>query len=155
MRFPKTRLMMLAGFALAAVAGAGVSRTDSLLRHEFGKALQGSQPDLSFTQPGAHGVGDEGYWLTRAEVESPAPFAKPLAIGDRITISGADGRERRLEVVDLKAMSANATSTPLRLLLVTCRVAEDAGMQENALVRFIVEAEPAPKPALPAPAKAL
>ena len=27
--------------------------------------------------------------------ESPSPFAKPLAVGDRITITGGDGRERR------------------------------------------------------------
>ena len=154
MRHAKTRTIMLAGLALAAAAGVGVSRTDTLLRHEFGKALQGSHQDLSFTQPSAHGVGDEGYWLTRAEVQSPAPFAKPLSVGDRITISGTDGRERRLEVIDLKAMSANAASTPLRLLLVTCRVAEEAAGQDSALVRFIVEAEPAKPVALP-PAKAL
>ena len=100
-------------------------------------------------------VGDEGYWLTRAEVESPTPFAKPLGIGDRITIAGRDGRERQLEVVDLKAIGGHhVRATPavhLRLLLVTCRV---IGEGAEAPVRFIIEAEPA-EPAAPAPAKAL
>ena len=100
-------------------------------------------------------VGDEGYWLTRAEVESPTPFAKPLAIGDRITIAGRDGRERHLEVVDLKAIGGHhVRATPavhMRLLLVTCRV---VGEGAEAPVRFIIEAEPA-EPAAPAPAKAL
>jgi hypothetical protein len=103
-------------------------------------------------------VGDEGYWLTRAEVESPAPFAKPLAVGDRITIAGRDGRERQLEVVDLKAIGGKtvrvAGTAHVRLLLVTCRVTGEAAEQADAPVRFIIEAEPA-VPALPAPAKAL
>ena len=110
----KTRAIVVTGVAVAVAAGAGVLRSDLLLNRGFGNALEASRPGLSFdtvaTKAPAQGatVGDEGYWLTRAEVESPAPFAKPLAVGDRITIAGRDGRERQLEVVDLKAVGGNA-----------------------------------------------
>ena len=161
----KTRMIGLSGLALAVVAaGVGLLRSDLLLNRGFGKALQASRPGLSFDTAAAPApsqgpaVGDEGYWLTRAEVESPAPFAKPLAVGDRITIAGRDGRERRLEVVDLKAVGGNAArylrSGAMRLLLVTCRVTGEGVEQVDAPVRFIIEAEPMVR-ALPAPAKAL
>jgi hypothetical protein len=161
----KSRVIVVAGFAVAVAAGAGVLRSDLLLNRGFGNALEASRPGLSFDKVkakepahGATAVGDEGYWLTRAEVESPTPFAKPLAVGDRITIAGRDGRERQLEVVDLKAVGGNAARTlrtgGMRLLLVTCRVTGEGADRADAPVRFIIEAEPA-VPALPAPAKAL
>jgi hypothetical protein len=157
----KSRMIAVAGFAVAVAAGVGVLRSDLLLNRGFGNALQASRPGLSFdavatkAPPQGTQVGDEGYWLTRAEVESPAPFAKPLAVGDRITIAGRDGRERQLEVVDLKAVGGNAArllrTGAMRLLLVTCRV---NGEGADAPVRFIIEAEPAVR-SVPAPAKAL
>jgi hypothetical protein len=90
-------------------------------------------------------------------VESPAPFAKPLALGDRITISGRDGRDRQLEVADLKPLGEvhSRVSTGLgqaRLLLVTCRVI--GAKQDDAPVRFIIEAGSTELSA-PQPAKAL
>ena len=159
----KSRVIALAGIAVVVAAGAAVLRTDLLLSRGFGNALDTLRPGLSFEttaskQPAQGAAGDEGYWLTRAEVESPTPFAKPLAIGDRITIAGRDGRERQLEVVDLKAIGGNhVRATPAahpRLLLVTCRVTGEAVDRADAPVRFIVEAEPA-EPAAPTPAKAL
>ena len=160
----KSRAIVMTAVAVAVAAGAGVLRSDLLLNRGFGNALDASRPGLSFdtvaTKAPSQGatVGDEGYWLTRAEVESPTPFAKPLAVGDRITIAGRDGRERQLEVMDLKAVGGNANrgirSGGMRLLLVTCRVTGDGADQAAAPVRFIIEAEPA-VPALPAPAKAL
>jgi hypothetical protein len=160
----KSRLTVLAGLAIAAAAGAAVARTDQLLSRGFDNALDAPRPGLTFEittakeQPQGVTAGDEGYWLTRAEVESPTPFAKPLSVGDRITITGQDGRGRQLEVVDLKAigggaMRASHAAHP-RLLLVTCRVAGETAAKAEAPVRFIVEAEPA-VPATPAPAKAL
>lgn len=161
----KSRVIVLAGVAVAAAAGAAVLRTDLLLSRGFDHALEAPRPGLSFETAAskdpaqATTAGDEGYWLTRAEVESPTPFAKPIAVGDRISIAGRDGHERHLEVVDLKAIGGNvaraAGPAHPRLLLVTCRiVGEGAGLAE-APVRFIVEAEPV-APATPlAPAKAL
>ncbi len=161
----KSCLTVLAGVAIAAATGAALARTDQLLSRGFGNALDAPRPGLSFetvaTKEQQQGVtaGDEGYWLTRAEVESPTPFARPLSIGDRITISGHDGHARQLEVVDLKAIGGSSARTTAqmahpRLLLVTCRVAGEPAGQAAAPVRFIVEAEPA-VPATPAPAKAL
>ena len=161
----KGRVIVLTGLAVAVAAGAAVLRTDLLLTRGFGHALEAARPAFAFDaasakEPQGRGaaVGDEGYWLTRAEVESPTPFAKALAVGDRITIAGGDGRERRLEVLDLKVISGSTTggarSAPMRLLLVTCRVTGDAAGPADAPVRFIIEAEPAPS-ATPAPAKAL
>ena len=160
----QSRVVVAAGIVVAVATGAAVLGTDLLLNRGFGNALGASRPGLSFDtvaakQPGqGAAVGDEGYWLTRAEVESPAPFAKPLAVGDRITIAGHDGRERQLQVVDLRAVGGNA-ARPLRaggtrLLLVTCRVTGEAGDRADAPVRFIIEAEPVARP-LPTPAKAL
>jgi hypothetical protein len=159
----KIRVIALAGVGAAVAAGAVVLRTDALLSRGFGHALESSRPGLSFEASAAKDgqqavAGDEGYWLTRAEVQSPAPFAKPLAVGDRITISGHDGRERQLEVMALKVVGDNKAraprAVPMRLLLVTCRVTGETGDRADAPVRFIIEAEPA-SPALPAPSKAL
>jgi hypothetical protein len=160
----KSRAIVMTGVAVAVAAGAGVLRSDLLLNRGFGHALEASRPSLSFdtaaTKAPAQGatVGDEGYWLTRAEVESPTPFAKALTVGDRITIASREGRERQLEVVDLKAVGGNAARTlrtgGMRLLLVTCRVTGEGADQAAAPVRFIIEAETA-TPLRPAPAKAL
>jgi hypothetical protein len=160
----QSRVIVLAGIAMAVVgAGAGVLRSDLLLNRGFGNALEATRPGLSFDGATAKAqdhaaVGDEGYWLTRSEVESPAPFAKQLAVGDRISIAGRDGRERQLEVVDLKAIGGNAVrplrTGGMRLLLVTCRVTGEASDRADAPVRFVIEAEPMQR-ALAAPAKAL
>jgi hypothetical protein len=159
----KSRVFPLAGVAAVVAAGAAALHTDLLLDRGFGKALHAPRAGLSFEattskEPAAGAtVGDEGYWLTRAEVESPSPFAKALAVGDRISISGRDGRQRELEVVDLKVVggpAARGVGAALpRLLLVTCRVSGEAG-DGQAPVRFIVEGAPA-DPRTPAPAKAL
>lgn len=146
----KARVIALAGCATLAAVGAALWQTDLLVARGFGKALEVVKPTLSF-QPATKGnhrqavAGDEGYWLTRADVESPTPFAKPLSLGDRITISGSDGRAHQLEIVDLKAVattlpvSAGGQALP-RLLIVTCRSVGEAGPQ-GGQVRFIVEAD--------------
>ena len=150
------RLLLIAGCAVAAFAGAGAWRADLMVSHGFGKVLGAQNAPLPFEAAAsgsqrAANVGDEGYWLTRAEVESPAPFAKRLAVGDRITISGQDGRERVLEVVDLKSIGEPLTkvvtgTTPMRLLLVTCRTIDGSERDTHTPVRFIVEGEPAEAP---------
>jgi hypothetical protein len=132
--------------------------SDRLLSNGFDKALALSREGLSFdaapnSRTSASAAGDEGFWLTQAEVQSPAPFAKPLAVGDRITIAGSDGRERRLEVVDLKVIGGRAAAARGRLLLVSCRVTGKASESAEATVRFLIEAA-APESA-PPPAKAL
>jgi hypothetical protein len=150
-------VLLLSGLtAFAALAAIGLS-SDSLFDRGFGKALALSRAGLSFSvaqekrTTSAVTTGDEGFWLTQAEVQSPAPFANPLAVGDRITIAGRDGRERRLEVVNLKAVGGNASGAlgpHGRLLLVSCRVTGQAAEPSETTVRFLIEAageQPAPQ----------
>lgn len=150
---------VLVGVAIAAAAGIAVMRSDRLLTRGFDKALESPGSNLSFERAPTPGqpAGDEGYWLTRSQVENSTPFGKSLATGDRITIAGQDGRERHLEVVDVKAIGGDlgrSVVAPLRLTLVTCRVTGEAAGEKDKLVRFIIEAEHG-EAARPAPAKAL
>lgn len=151
------RLLLLAGCAAAIFAGAGALHADLMVSRGFGKVFGAQDAPLPFEVATSGGVqrhaqiGDEGYWLTRAEVESPAPFAKQLTVGDRITISGRDGRERTLEVIDLKTIGEPLTkvvtgAAPMRLLLVTCRIVN--GGEAQAPVRFVIEGDPAEPPAV-------
>jgi hypothetical protein len=157
----KGRLIALAGCASLALAGAGALRADLMVSHGFRLALGAQKGGVSF-ETAAQGrqlqaeAGDEGYWLTRADVASASPFSKPLAIGDRITITDRDGRERHLQVVNLKAIGVPlfkvAAGAPARLLLVTCRDLDATGREGETLVRFIIESEIAEPTAVPQPA---
>ncbi len=148
----RSRLVPVAALALAAATGAVVARAPLSMSDGFEKALNTSRGELTF-KPAAHTgdnkPGDEGYWLTRAEMQSPPLFAKPVTVGDRIAIASADGIERKLEVVDVKAIGsapkAKGTDT-VSLMLVTARVVDD-GAQEKLVVRFIVEGQMSTKPA--------
>ena len=145
------RLLLIGGCAAAALATGAALRADMMVSHGFntasGKGLTSftapSQVSTRATSP----VGDEGYWLTRAEVENPIPFGKQLSVGDRITIAGRDGRQRILEVVDLRSLGEPLTKAvtgthPMRLLLVTCRIVDETNREAGAPVRFIIEGEP-------------
>lgn len=149
----KHHLLVTSALLVAAVAGAVIAQTPLSMSEGFEKALNTSRAELSFKPHTDNRPGDEGYWLTRAEMQSPALFAKPVAIGDRITISGNDGETRRLEVVDVKSVgNAPAGHDAVSLLLVTARVQDEAA--EKSTVRFIVEGQLA-KPPQQAAAKAL
>lgn len=129
--------------ALVAAGGTGALISRASLSNNFEKAIIASGSGLSFAQQrDASRVGDEGYWLTRAEVESPALFAKPVAVGDRIAFSGSDGVERKFQVVDVKAIGsllpAKAQADAASLLLVTARLLGSAP-DDKAKVRFVIE----------------
>jgi hypothetical protein len=145
----KTRVTLVTACLIAGAAGAAVVRTDLLLGRSLGTALQQSRSELSFdgvapvARTGA-AVGDEGFWLTRATTDSSSPFAKPILVGDHITISNAGGDNRRFEVTAMKALGPDGTPAaegnlaPSRLMLVVCRLIE-ASDREPRFVRFIVE----------------
>ena len=145
------RLLLVVVCMAAAFATGAALRADLMVSHGFNTA---SGKDLtSFTAPSrvstraTSPVGDEGYWLTRAEVENPIPLGKQLSVGDRITIAGRDGRQRILEVVDLRSLGEPLTKAvtgahPMRLLLVTCRIVDETNREAGAPVRFIIEGEP-------------
>ena len=152
-RGTKRHLIVATALLITAGAGAIITHTPLTMSQGFEKALNTSRAELSFKSHHDNRPGDEGYWLTRAEVQSPALFAKPVAIGDRITISGNDGMERRLEVVDVKTMgTVPAGHDAVSLLLVTARVHDEKA--DKSTVRFIVEGQLA-KPAPQAVSKAL
>ena len=146
-------MLVAAALLVAAAAGAIITQPPLSMSEGFEKALNTSRAELSFKSHADNRPGDEGYWLTRAEMQSPALFAKPVAIGDRITIAGHDGQERRLEVVDVKAVGATPSGREAAsLLLVTARIRDETA--DKSTVRFIVEGQMA-KPAPQAEPKAL
>lgn len=162
----KGRLALLAGVIAAALLTAGAWRADLMVSHGFTVAFGGQAVRAPLEPQRAAGASgatqqdrDTGFWLTRSEVESPALFDRQLAVGDRITIAGRDGRERILQVVDLKVIGeplvrAVAGAAPMRLLLVTCHIVGGDGEQAAKVpVRFIIEGEPS-EPAMPRPASA-
>src|SRR5215831_12934094 len=75
-------VVVLAG--VAGIAGASlISQRDALLGREFGHALAGARSAFAFPPGGEPGqaqrvvAGDEGYWLTHAEVVAPTRLTKP------------------------------------------------------------------------------
>ena len=156
-----SRVVLIVGSAALGAAGAIAWRADLLVGYGFGRALQAQEAALPFelvtpaSRQAKAEVGDEGYWLTRSTLEGQASFGRPLAVGNRITISGGNGRPRTLEVVEIASTGAPLLkvaegSAPVRLTRVTARVvgAPEAGHEE--LVRFYVEVDkpnPAPLPA--------
>ena len=79
--------------------------------------------------------------VTRAAHDPSAVFAKPVAIGDRITIASG-GRERTLHVVKVDQLDSAIVPTssghPAPLLLVTCQDEANASARP---VRFLIESD--------------
>lgn len=91
--------------------------------------------------------GSEEFWL---DVRTPAPGTVPVALndplqlGDLITFASG-GRERRLEVVDIRpigdvAMGTTGPAPIAQLMLVTCR---DMAARDAHPVRFVIEKDDA------------
>lgn len=86
-------------------------------------------------------AGTEDFWLSNV-AHNAALEARPVSIGDRITIS-ANGRDRVLNVVtvdrviDNNVVPVSSTGRPTQLLLVTCR---DESNPRAQPVRFVIEA---------------
>ena len=79
--------------------------------------------------------------VTRAAHDPSAVFGKPVAIGDRITIT-TGGRERTLHVVKVdqldSAIVPASSGHPAPLLLVTC---QDEANATARPVRFLIESD--------------
>lgn len=151
------RALPFLGLAAVACSILGVSLAlpgaEALLDRGFDTALaearrsDGSHTSRSTTLPGDY------LWLSRAEQAEPLAFLGPVAVGDRMTISGADGDTRVLHVEDVREIIAPTrleSGAEPRLLMVTCRI---VGSDQAKPVRFIVEADQ-PEAARPAAAKA-
>jgi hypothetical protein len=74
--------------------------------------------------------------------ETATRLPNAVSLGDRIDITGADGRSRTLEVIDVSDVDAVVTQTgqapSMRFQLVLCR---EVGHPNGKLVRFIMESE--------------
>jgi hypothetical protein len=157
-----TRLLLIAGSAAVGAAAAVALRADLMVGYGVDRAFEAHKLALPF-EPGPAAarvanaeVGDEGYWLTAGGLDSEVLFDKRLAVGDRITIAGRDGRARTIEVIEIKPVGAPilkvaADPAPVRLMRVTCRPLGAKGAEKEELVRFFVEVEDAKPPALPRP----
>jgi hypothetical protein len=159
----KGRLTILAGCAAALVVTLGALRADLMVSHGFGKALGAQEAPLPFDtvrQSGTLQHAGGSYSLTRAEDGALPPFAQHLAVGDRITISGSDGRERILLVIDVKPLvdpitRIAADAQPTRLLVI-CRVVGGAEQGAQQPIEFIIQGHSAEPPTLqPSAPKAL
>jgi hypothetical protein len=139
----------LIGLAVCPLLGLALTEPDMILSRIFNQALAQKVHGFAFTEPigtrppESSLAGDEGFWLSRAEAELATPFIKTLAVGNRINITGGDGRDRILEVVAVRTLGSNLTSVTTagsdhKFLLVTCKTGPEDG---SRTVRFIVEDE--------------
>lgn len=143
---------IIASMPLIALAGACTTvgalaltlfRPEAVLDRGVEAALaQVAEPARKANAPAAReALADSpNFLLSRLDDELPLGLSKPVQTGDRIEISGRNGR-RILEVVDIREIGPSLTrieSTPgPRFLLVSCR---EVGSSSPRLVRFIIEA---------------
>ena len=143
------------GLALAGLGGVALTlgNSDAVVEHGFERALA----KMSIGQDGAAGksttvAGSEDFWLTHVDQKGSPLTAKPVAIGDKVTIS-SDGRKRVLRVVEIDELDSkiipvsSSSPRPARLLLVTT---QDESNRNARPIRFVIEeddASPALSPA--------
>lgn len=134
------------GLALALVGGVALTlgNSDAVVERGFQRALA----EITDAQNSAAGTssaiaGSEDFWLTHVVHKNAPLAAKPVAIGDSVTISSG-GRERVFRVVDIDELDnkiipiSSPSSRPARLLLVTCR---DEANPNARPVRLVIEAD--------------
>ncbi|MEZ5842401.1 MAG: hypothetical protein R3D27_01545 [Hyphomicrobiaceae bacterium] len=153
------RLAAIAGvFALSAIAGlAGVlASPDALVRmataEAFGNLPREARVTISLTGDVVVPAADRLAVQTVATTsESAAPVFGVFAAGDRFTVAAAGGGHRTLEVIDVSSAGSAHVGTRehgnpaarLNLVLVTCRVVDQAGRPGGGeIVRFLSAAEP-------------
>jgi hypothetical protein len=141
------------GLAILAASSMVILNDDALIRHALATAAAqqpGGLPALDETV--SQRASEDGYWLSRADAETPSPWPTMATIGDRITITGADHVTRELLVEDVKTLStglpALATDTEgPTLLVVSARV---LGSDPARIVRFLIDQAAPPVPPAPA-----
>ncbi len=160
-RFSAGRLCSVV--ALAAVGGAliNASNPENLLRSSFEQAIRQNVQTL-VAQPATQAAripvsGSEEFWLTALAHDGVQPVSKSVSIGDRISMT-LGGVEKSLEVsavseFDPKTTEIDTRARSVRLVLVTAR---DTGDARARPIRFVMEIETTPEPAVAAmPAKTL
>jgi hypothetical protein len=138
-----TKNLPVAVLGLSAVglgaAAVTIGNGEAVVERGFQRAIAG----LDGTTPGKVTPvvsGSEEFWLTHLVHDAATTAAKPVAVGDRITIS-SNGTERVLGVVSVDRLDSQvmqiSSERHAPLLLVTCR---DVANPDARPVRFVVEA---------------
>ena len=149
----KGRLTILAGCAAALLVTLGALRADLMVSHGFSKAFGNQGAPQSFDATALSGTLEHAgnlYSLTRSEDGALPQLAKRISVGDRITISGGDGRDRVLVVVEIKPVADPITrisaDTSSQRLLVVCRLAAGNDADPQARIEFLVQGHTAEPP---------
>jgi hypothetical protein len=134
----------IATLAFAAVglgaAAVSIGNGESVVERGFQRAIADMDSKASPGKPLPVVAGTEEFWLTRLVHDAAPAVTKPVAVGDRITIS-SNGRERVLNVVTVDKLDSQvlpiSSEHPTPLLLVTCR---DQADPNSRPVRLLLEA---------------
>jgi hypothetical protein len=129
------------GFSAAGLGAAAISlgNGEAVVEHGFQRAIAGL--DASSERKVLPVVaGSEEFWLTHLVHDAGMTAAKPVSVGDRITIA-SNGTQRVLNVVTVDRLDSQvlpvSTERPTPMLLVTCR--DEANPQARP-IRFLIEA---------------
>jgi hypothetical protein len=133
------------GLALAGLGGAALilGNSDAVVERGFQRALAEMTADQTTARKSTTVAGSEDFWLTHVVHKNAPLTAKPVSIGDSVTISSG-GRERVFRVVDIDELDSkiipisSSSSRLARLLLVTCR---DEADPNGRPVRLVIEAD--------------
>lgn len=132
------------GIAAAGLGAAALSlgNGDAVVERGFERAFANMSEQTDATRTATPAIsGSEDFWLTHVVHDAGSIFAKPVSVGDHITINSG-GHERVLDVVDVAKLDSSlvlaSTERPTPLLLVTCR---DRSNPTSRPVRFLIEAE--------------
>lgn len=133
--------IVVLGVAAAGLGAAAVSlgNGEAVVERGFQRAIA-NMDAKSPTRPLPVVAGSEEFWLTHVVHDSTFTSTKPVAVGDRITIS-SNGRDRVLNVTAIDKLDSKVLSVSSEgqapLLLVTCR---DETNPQGRPVRFLIEA---------------
>jgi hypothetical protein len=139
-----TKNLPVAVLGLSAVglgaAAVTIGNGEAVVERGFQRAIAGLDSTATSGKVAPVVSGSEEFWLTHLVHDAAATAAKPVAVGDRITIA-SNGTERVLGVVSVDRLDSQvmqiSSERPAPLLLVTCR---DVANPDARPIRFVVEA---------------
>ncbi len=127
--------------AVLIVAAGGLSHSGSSIERAYSQAFDRIESRERFAT-GSDGAFDPGH-LRLSSLPSSAAFGPKLAVGDRITLSQAEGIATTYEVIEVTPLALQGPVArglePSRMKLVT---AVTSGQIPVRTVRFLIDAEP-------------
>lgn len=134
--------IVVLGVAAAGLGAAAVTlgNGEAVVERGFQRAIANMDAKGPAGHPLPVVAGSEEFWLTHVVHDAGFTSTKPVAVGDRITIS-SNGRDRVLNVTAIEKLDSKVLSVSSErqapLLLVTCR---DETNPQGRPVRFLIEA---------------